>query len=344
MPTLDGNLNKEFHTDDSQTAQECVLITGATGLIGYHVARELALDEGFRIICIVRSGSNSNKLNGLKSLGIDLEEGSFFDADLLARVFESYPIRYVVHLAALRGGGEGSREDYAQINIQGTETLLQMSLANNVQRFIFFSSVGVFGTIPKQLPAGLNTALNGDNLYHASKIESEKIVTQYSANGLDTMIIRPTITYGPEDNGFPTTLVKLVRNRKFVICGGGIRIHMLDVNRLAAFVHRVLRDKGLSEETLIIADRAPVSLKLLVDQIHSHFYGVPYPGYLQMPKLVFRVAACFFKAIGNEKWLARTLLISQNWYYDIEATLAAVPDFNPSCTENNFIPIMCAEK
>ncbi len=325
-----------------QEVLEGVLVTGATGLIGFHVARELAADKRFKTVCIVRRGADSRKADALRRLDVGIEEGSFLDPDTLGRIFESYAIRYVVHLAALRGGGAGTREDYARVNVAGTEGLLKLSVARGVRRFIYCSSVGVFGTIPKQLPAGEDTPLNGDNLYHKSKIEAEKRVTDYISRGLDARIIRPTITYGPEEEGFPTTLVKMVRDRRFVLCGGDVRIHLLDARRLAAFVRLLLSRGRLPRDIFIVADEAPISLKKIVDRIHRHFHGVPYPRYLKMPGFVFKAAAFFFGVLRHEKWLTRTLLISRSWHYDLSATVAAVPEFVPARTGDNFIEAMCA--
>jgi nucleoside-diphosphate-sugar epimerase len=326
------------------TISEGVLVTGATGLIGYHVACELALDERLNTVCIVRSGSNPQKLAALDSRGVVLEEGSFLDPDTMDRIFKTHSIRYVVHLAALRGGGAGSSDEYARVNVEGTESLLRLSLQRDIRRFLFCSSVGVFGTIPQEVPAGEGTPLNGDNLYHASKVQAEAKVAEFVSKGLDARIVRPTVTYGIEDDGFPTTLVELVKSRKFVLCGGDVRVHMLDAVKFAEFVRLILRRNGLERNTFLVADAGPVSLKYLVDGIHRYHHGASYPRYLRMPRLLFRTAAVFFKMIRNEKWLARTLLISRDWHFDLRATLEAVPEFMPARTEDRFVAAMCAKR
>lgn len=325
-----------MHTD-----REGVLVTGATGLIGYHVARTLSRDEGLHTVCIVRPGSNPRKLAALRDCGVSLEEGSFLDLPTLNRIFDSHSIRYVVHLAALRGGGAGSQDEYARVNVQGTEGLLQLSLERGVRRFVFCSSVGVFGTIPLHSPAGEATPLNGDNLYHASKIEAERRAADYVAKGLDVRVVRPTITYGLEDSGFPTTLVNLARSRRFVVCGRDVLIHLLDADKMAEFVHLILRREQLKGSVFIVADSGPISLGSLVNMVHLHHYGVPYPRLLRMPKPVFSAAAIFFQLIRNEKWLARILLTSRDWHYDLRSTMSAVPEWVPARTEDSFLSVMC---
>jgi nucleoside-diphosphate-sugar epimerase len=191
------------------------------------------------------------------------------------------------------------------------------------------------------VPAGLGTRLHGDNLYHRSKIMGEKVVAQYVAKGLDVRTIRPTITYGPEDNGFPATLANLVRAKRFVVCADDVQIHLLDADKLAEFVHLALRSDRLRGDKFIVADSEPISLKALVDRIHEHFYGAPYPVYLKMPGFVFKAAAFLFKAVGNEKWLVRTLLISKSWHYDLSAVLESGLDFVPARTGENFVKKIC---
>jgi nucleoside-diphosphate-sugar epimerase len=200
----------------------------------------------------------------------------------------------------------------------------------------------VFGTIPGELPARITTKLNGDNGYHASKIRAEAKVHEFVNKGLDAYIVRPTITYGHEDSGFPATLVNLVRAKRFIVCDEDVQIHLLDAGKLAEFVHLALRSERLKGDTFIVADSEPVSLKALVDRIHEHYYGVPYPAYLKMPQFLFKVAAFVFKAAGNEKWLTRTLLISKSWHYDLSAVLESGLDFVPARTEDNFVKKMCA--
>jgi len=109
----------------------------------------------------------------------------------------------VIHVAAIRGGGGASSGEFQEVNVNGTERLLRAAYERNVQKFIFCSSVGVHGTIPVTVPAAIETALHGDSQYHQSKIASEAAVQDFIRKGLNAYIVRPTITYGPGDDGFP---------------------------------------------------------------------------------------------------------------------------------------------
>jgi nucleoside-diphosphate-sugar epimerase len=199
----------------------------------------------------------------------------------------------------------------------------------------------VYGTIPTEVPAKVETSLNGDNLYHQSKIAAERMVHDYAEKGLGTIIIRPTVTYASGDTGFPGTLVRMVRAHRLLLSPSDVRIHLLDASALAEMIYLIVCKDRLKSNVFIAADKRPVLLKDLVDQIHNHFYHTPYPSYLKMPRVFFDAMALVFRVFKSEKWLVRIQLISKSWYYDINETLKSGIDFRPAKTETSFIQKMC---
>ena len=316
--------------------KEYLLITGSTGFIGSHVAEKLLSEKRYGIIAIVRKKTNYKKVNDLRNKGAILFEGAFYDRKLLGRIFQEFPIRSVIHAAALRGGGVGVKKDYDRINVQGTEALLEASLEHRAGKFIFFSSVGVFGTIPGELPATILTRLNGDNEYHKSKILAEKKARAFMEKGLNVYIIRPTITYGRGDDGFSRTLVELVKKRVLIMPYKDVKIHLLHVTDCAELVSRMLKARDLNQSVFIAADGAPILLGELVNLIHFHCHGKNYPRFLRMPTSVFRAMSILLQLMGREKWVTRILLISNNWHYDISETVGAF-DYLPSNTRDSFL-------
>ena len=321
-------------------SEEYLLITGATGFIGSHVIEKLLSDRLYRIVAIVRKNKNYKNVEELKHKGVILVEGSFYDNNLLEMIFEKFPVQNVIHIAALRGGGVGTKEDFYEVNVRGTEVLLAASLKNQVKKFIFCSSVGVFGTIPKEVPANLKTELNGDNAYHNSKILAEEKVREFINRGLNAYIIRPTITYGTGDQGFPKTLVELVKKRVFLLPFKDIKIHLLDVTSLAELVSQMVKYDSLNQRVFIAADEAPIPLKELVNSIHFHYYRTNYPPILKLPNSIFKVLSLAFQLSRNEKWLTRILLVSKSWHYDISETINTF-QFIPAQTKDSFLKIVC---
>jgi dihydroflavonol-4-reductase len=321
--------------------KEYTLVTGASGFIGSHVVERLLSEGCYPIIAIIRNHRVPSEIIALKEKGVIFIEGSFYDDNVLEHVFSNFNVRNVIHTAALRGAGLGTKNDYHTVNVHGTEILLEHSFKNNVTRFIFCSSVGVYGTIPDELPASLNTALNGDNDYHSSKILSEVKVWEFIHKGLNAFIIRPTITYGARDNGFPSTLVKLVQKRLLILPSRETKIHLLDVDSLADVFVRILESEIIRGRIFIVGDKAAVSMRELVNAIYYASYGKQYPSFLKLPNSLIELMLMFFHLIKEDKWLVRLLLISRDWYYDISAATTEL-GFKPSDTISRFTELVTA--
>jgi len=320
--------------------REYILITGATGFIGSHVAEKLLSEGEYNLVAIVRRIYKYKNVAELKRRGVILVEGNFYDKNLVEKVFEKYHVQHVIHIAAVRGSGAGTEEEYNRVNVYGTEVLLEVAFSHQVKKFIFCSSVGVFGTIPSELPANVNTKLNGDNAYHRSKISGEEKVQEFIKKGLNAYIVRPTITYGLGDTGFPTTLVEMVKKRKLLLPLSGFKIHLLEVGKLAEIIKQILLVEGLSQRVFIAADNAPIALNDLVDLIYYRFYNKKYPSILKLPEPLFKILSICFRIVRNEKWLARILLISKDWCYDVSEAKKAL-QYCPVETEDFFLKNMC---
>jgi nucleoside-diphosphate-sugar epimerase len=319
--------------------EECVLITGATGFIGSHVIERLLSCEEYGVVAIVRKSMNYKNADRLRSRGVILVDGMFYDGKILDETFRKFPVRYVIHLAAVRGAGRGKREECYKVNVSGTELLLEQSLTNRIQKFIFCSSVGVFGTIPKELPANLRTDLNGDNDYHHSKIIAERKVEEFIKKGLNAFVVRPAITYGRGDKGLPAGLVELVRRKMMFLPFKNTKIHLLDVNSLADLFVNILKCDRLRSRILIAADDEPIALRDLANLIHYHYYKRDYPSIFRIPNTLLDLGDLFFRLIGNEKWCARMKLLSKDWYYDTSECVDSI-GFKPRNTKEEFCKLL----
>lgn len=296
-------------------SRHSILLTGASGLIGRHVAKRVAALDGARLVCILRGGERHPQAQSLIREGAVVVPGNFYDAATIEKVFEEYKIQQVIHLAAIRGGGNAAAADFQEVNVRGTERLLQAAHEGKAQKFIFCSSVGVYGTIPANMPAGLESPFCGDNQYHQSKIEGEEAVQTYIRKGLNAYIVRPTITYGAGDDGFPHALVHLVRKRLLWLPRSNHRVHLVDAERLAEAFCNLLVNEYPSQRVFVVGDIEPTTLRDLADWIHLHFYRRPYPTYFRLPDWIFSLAFRLFRSVHNEKWMARVALLSNDWHY-----------------------------
>lgn len=139
-----------------------VLLTGGLGFIGRNVLSEL-LKEDINVHLLVRPNKEIPeyaKTDLISPVFIDLEHLKNFEEQIGQRHFDT-----VFHIGAIRGGGRVSREIYMKVHVEATECLAKIALKKSA-KFIYCSSVGVFGAIPKQLPPTEATERQRDNSYH----------------------------------------------------------------------------------------------------------------------------------------------------------------------------------
>src|SRR5580765_5742682 len=111
--------------DTNLTASQAILLTGANGFIGRHVARKLASLPNVPLVCILRDGAQNSYAESLTKAGVIIVRGNFYDEAVIKNLFEQYQFRQVLHLAAIRGGGNASAAEFQEVNVNGTERLLR---------------------------------------------------------------------------------------------------------------------------------------------------------------------------------------------------------------------------
>ncbi len=207
-------------------------ITGATGFVGSHLAERLAA-EGWAVRGLVRPGRE-----GALPSGVEPIRGTLDDLPALRQGCADCQV--VFHLAA-ELDGELPRERILHVNVGGTENLLRAAEELGVQRFVFTSSVAVYG---ESAPEGADedTPLRPTGAYGESKVLAEDLCFSHHGRGLvEVVALRPCFVYGPRDRRFTRTLVRVLRGGWFPLVAGGTApldvVHVADVveaHRLAA--------------------------------------------------------------------------------------------------------------
>ncbi len=291
-----------------------ILITGATGFIGRNVLKELYQKKN-DITAIVRTKTPEKKLLKIKDK-VNLVEIDLADIKRLKEYLSKNSFDLIMHIGALRGGRKFDKKTFIKVNIDATEQLL-LNAKENSSKFIFCSSVGVFGAIPSELPANELTPRNPDNTYHFTKIESEKLIQKYSLRGVKAYIVRPAITYGKGDYGFPFTLVKLIDKKMLPISLKRTKIHLTNVELLASAFKKLSESDFPTGSTFIVADYEPVDFWDLVDFISNKINNSNYPVSRFIHPKYFDWGERISKFFHSELWLSRFELISKSWYYDV---------------------------
>ena len=214
-----------------------VFITGATGFIGGALCRAYAA-RGDRVFAFHRATSN---LRQLENLAVEHVIGDLTQPDTVSAAMQGMDA--VFHTAAWVGMNDPGRL-YA-INVEGTRTVVQAALKAGVKRLIYTSSVAALG-----IPAPGTPVLLDENHtwnfrpeffpYGYAKYLAELEVEKGVAQGLDAVIVNPSLVIGPGDLYRQSSSVVLkIANRKVgvIVEGGANVIHVDDValGQIAAF-------------------------------------------------------------------------------------------------------------
>ncbi len=190
-----------------------VLITGVTGFIGSHLAQRL-LAEGVAVRGLARRPDEAAWLAA--------EGAQIVQADLAQRAGLNDAMRgcdVVLHTAAWTGGPGLSEQQAWIVNVAASGWLLQAAQDAGVQRFVYFSSVAVYGlNLAPLIDESAPTPPVGQ-LYPDSKIAAETLVRAAQAEGLPTTIIRPASTYGPRGAAWSIGPVEQVKAGRLVLLG-----------------------------------------------------------------------------------------------------------------------------
>jgi nucleoside-diphosphate-sugar epimerase len=167
------------------------LITGATGFIGKHLVKTL-VEQGRDVRCLVRKTSETQYL---EKLGVELFSGDLLDKDSLKDIVKG--VNIVHHLAGEVYSPRSS--DYYKINVEGTNNLLEACLPENIERFIFLSSIQAAGPSQKQgILLNEQSPCKPVTSYGKSKLEAEKVIyKKYKTRNFPAVIIRAPMVYGP---------------------------------------------------------------------------------------------------------------------------------------------------
>ena len=183
-----------------------ILITGGAGFIGSHVAKKIAGREDEVVIVDNFNDYYDSRLKidrikiFLKDIKFKLYKGDIRDFVFLEKVFKREKIDKVVHLAAMAGVRYSLEKPllYADVNINGTLNLLELSRKYAVKNFVYASSSSVYGSNKKIPFAETDFVDNPISPYAATKKATELLAHVYShVYGLNTTGLRFFTVYGP---------------------------------------------------------------------------------------------------------------------------------------------------
>lgn len=229
-----------------------VLVTGASGFIGLHLARALAR-SGWAVRRAVRTASGSDDEVVIESIGPTTgwhQALAGVDAviHLAARVHHQYE--------------EHAVELYRNVNIEGTLQLASSAAGLGVREFIFVSTVLVHGRSNNgRAPFGESDVLTPRGLYGMSKAAAEAgLKTLAQASNMNVTVVRPPLVYGSGAKGNFALLEKAVRlGIPLPFAGVNNRRAFLAVENLTSFIMHRLSGSNAKFDIFLVADQEQVS-------------------------------------------------------------------------------------
>jgi nucleoside-diphosphate-sugar epimerase len=230
-----------------------VLITGASGFVGYHVCSAL-LAEGIVVRGLVR------RREGRLPPGVIPQVATGLDHTRAVRQAIA-GVNGVIHLAARVhvAKSPGDTEAFRKVNIEGTRCVVEAAVAAGVRDFVFVSTVKVMGETSDE-PWTENMPAAPVDPYGATKLEAERVVREFAGRaGLHAPILRPPLVYGPGmranalrlfqaiDRGLPLPLGGIQNRRSFLYVG----------NLTAALLATLTSEDG--NDTFFVSDAQDLS-------------------------------------------------------------------------------------
>ena len=221
------------------------LVTGATGFIGWHVARLLA-ERGHKVRALVRPSSQ------LRELEAEPVTGDLRDAASLDRAVAGCGL--VFHVAADYRLWARNPDELYRSNVEGTRHVLEAARSQGVERVVYTSTVGCIG-VPKggvgdeTVPV---TLAEMKGAYKRSKFLAERVALEFAASGFPVVVVNPTAPVGDHDVK-PTPTGKIVVDflkgamPAFIDTG----LNLVDV-RNAAEAHLLAAERGRPGERYIV--------------------------------------------------------------------------------------------
>jgi nucleoside-diphosphate-sugar epimerase len=231
------------------TKQRSAFVTGATGCIGSALTSRLA-NDGWHVVALVRDRSRARHL----PKNVEIIEADLGDCERMTEAMRG--CQTVFHLAAKVHAAPGTpQEEFERDNVAGTRNVVAAAIENQIERFVFFSTIAVYGE--SDVTTDESTATKPTTDYGVSKLEAERIVL---ASKLKTTVLRLPVVYGGRDRGNVAKLVEAIRRNRYFIVGSGQNLKsMVAVENVIDAALIAAADQRAIGQTFIVADQRPYS-------------------------------------------------------------------------------------
>ena len=345
MFTICTQSNKKvctFANKSHEILMKKILITGASGFIGSFIVEE-ALRLGMETWAAIRHTSSKKYLQDKRIRFIELD---FSNEDRLMEQLKGHEFDYIVHAAGITKALK--RDDFFRVNTDGTKNLVNaiISLGMPVKRFVYMSSLSIFGAIREQQPyTDIEPAdtPRPNTAYGQSKLAAEKILETLSdasdgkpSEGFPYVILRPTGVYGPREKDYYLMMKSIKGHTDFAVGFNRQDITFVYVRDVVQAVFEAL-DHGVNGHAYFLSDGEVYQSTTFSNLVHEAL-GRPWWIRITAPLWLLRIITAVGDIIGhltgkmivlnNDKY---NILKQRNWRCDIslaEKELGYKPQWN----------------
>ena len=271
-----------------------VFLTGATGFIGGHVARNLRA-RGDDVVCLVRSRERAAPL---AALGCELVEGDLGDEAAIRTGLTDCDA--AIHGAAIYEVGipKSAHEGMYEANVLGTERVLRAALAAKTPKVVYISTVAAFGNTGGEVvdesyehPGSSFTSYYEETKYRAHQVAKRMAREE----GLPLVMVQPGGVYGPEDHSeLGNTMNQFLKGRLPVLAFPDLGLNLVHVEDVAGGVLLAL-DKGEVGESYVLGGEI-TTMRTMIGTL-AKVSGRKAPT-KALPTAVIKASAPFGRVIG----------------------------------------------
>ncbi len=266
-----------------------IFVTGASGFIGKSICRSL-IEEGHKVVgCTRRIEVKQNELHqGVIHHYLDLNQP-------IKDLTPPFNIDIIIHTAGVAHNKSNQPEDYYRVNKQATIELAKLAIQLKVKKFIFLSSISVFGQCKEITDSTPKAPIND---YGKSKLAAEEAIKRLinQGSGETTFVtLRPPLVYGENAPGNLKAIEKVLKKGiPLPLAGIPNRRTFLSLENLESAIKKIISNEKMESDDFNISDEGLTSSSHLIQHMINHHWK---KGFIfKFPTLILRI---FLTCLGK---------------------------------------------